>query len=131
LEQRVAEPWNIDAGELNQQIVIQAKVVTGTDSRGHPIRSYPALTGDPVAGTLVRCKVETLSGRKGEIAKELVPSATHMVTMRYRAGLNEETNRLVYKAGRVMNINQLNDVGERHVRLEILCTEQKTNATAT
>lgn len=79
---------------------------------------------DPAPGTPVRCKVETPTGRKLEMVRQLVPTATHLVTMRYRA-LNENLNRLVYKTGRIFNIGLANDVLEKHVMLEVLCTELK------
>lgn len=79
---------------------------------------------DPPSGTLVRCKVEPLTGRKLEIARQYVPTASHLVTMRFRT-LNENKHRLVYKLGRVLNIGRLVDVEERHVKLEITCTELK------
>ena len=121
----MADAWNIDAGELRQQIVIQTATVAGPNTRGTPQVSWPSIAGDPATGTLVRCKIETLSGRKLELARQLVATATHRVTMRYRA-IDTETNRLVYKTGRVMNIGWQDDVDQMHVRLELLVTEQST-----
>lgn len=188
------EPWNLDAGTLRQQIVLQTATVSAPDSRGRPSLVWPwdataaswatgtatittaqahglaigqavTLTGftpaawngsyvvqsivsatqfavviasnpgtvqalgsaitDPAIGTLVRCKIETPQGRKAEIARQLVPSATHIVTMRYRP-FDVNLQRLVYKQGRIFNVGTPIDVEERDVKLELVCTEQET-----
>jgi head-tail adaptor len=126
------DAWNIDAGDLQQQIVIQTGTVGAADSRGKTAITWPSIASNPATGTLVRCKIEGLpAGRKGEICRQMVPSATHLVTMRYRAGLNEELNRLVFKLGRILNIGWIDDVENMHVKLELTCTELKDKTTVT
>ena len=81
---------NIEAGDLRQRIIIQAKAVSGTpDTRGHPVRAWADSIID------VSCKLETPSGRKLELARQLVPTASHTVTMRYRV-IDEENYRLAF-----------------------------------
>ncbi len=87
------ERWEIVAGELRHLVTIQAKSVAALpDSRGHPVRTW----ADAVTG--VWAKIETPSGRKLELARQLVPTATHVVTMRYRT-LDEENNRVAFFSG--------------------------------
>lgn len=188
------EPWNITAGDLRQQCVIQTATVASADTRGRPSLVWPwdataatwatgtatittaqahglsvgqavTLSGftpaawngsyvvksivsataftvaiasnpqtvqvrgivvnDPAIGTLVRCKIDTQQARKTEIARQLVPTATHVVTMRYRP-FDVDLQRIVFKSGRVLNVASAIDVQERHVRLELVCTEQET-----
>jgi head-tail adaptor len=79
---------NIEAGELRQRIIIQAKsVASAADTRGHPVRTWTDSIVD------VSCKIETPSGRKLELARQLVPTASHTVTMRFRV-IDEENYRL-------------------------------------
>lgn len=76
----------------------------------------------------IAAKVYTPSGRKLELVKQLVSSATHIVELRYRPVLVEaaaEKNFRVVYNGRTFNIGFINDLEERHVKLELLCTEEK------
>lgn len=114
----MSERWNIDAGQMRQRVTIEAKsVASAPDSRGHTERTWYA------AITNVSAKVETPTGRKLELAKQLVSSATHVITMRYRK-LDEANNRIAY-CGRVFSIGHQEDVDERHVKLVLTCTELK------
>jgi head-tail adaptor len=128
-EDGMTDPWSIDAGELRQQITIEAGVAQTATSRGTITVHWP-----PVAGTstVVRCKVEAAGGGKHDIARQLVPTATHRVTMRYRVALDPEKTasvlalrRLNFK-GNVLNIGSIEDVEQMHVKLVLTCTEQRT-----
>lgn len=110
------EPWNIAAGELRQRVNIQAASANTTDTFGHPIETW----ADSI--TNVAAKIETPTGRKLELARQLVPTATHVITVRYRE-LDDELNRIAY-GERVFNIGHQNDVDERHVKLILTCTEE-------
>jgi head-tail adaptor len=79
---------------------------------------------DPAPGTLIRCKVENVGGNKVEISRQYAPTATHLITIRYRP-IDEIRHRLVYKLGRVFNIGHIDDVEEKHVKLELYCREMK------
>lgn len=83
------EAWNISAGELCQSVTVQVKSAASNDSRGHPSRSW----SDAVAN--VAANISTPTGKKMEYARQLVPDATHQVTMRYRT-LDTDNNRLTY-----------------------------------
>lgn len=83
------ERWKRDAGQYSHQVTIQAKTVASTDSRGHPVRTYADLTSG------VYAKIETPTGRRMDIAKQLVPTATHLIEMDFRV-LSEENHRLTY-----------------------------------
>jgi len=86
----MAERWDIEAGELRHLVTIQAKAVaTDANSRGHAARTW----SDSISN--VNAKIETPSGRKLELARQLVPTATHVITLRYRV-LDEENHRLAY-----------------------------------
>jgi|SRR6185369_1909792 len=113
----MAEPWNIDAGELYQRVTVQQLTNGADDSRGHPARSWANRLTD------IAAKVETPTGRRMEIARQYVPTATHVITIRGPRSVPIKTSRFVYK-GRVFNIGWMNDVQERHVRLEFICTEE-------
>lgn len=85
----MAEPWNIAAGELRQVVTVQVKSASSNDTRGHPSRSW----SDAVAN--VAANISTPVGKKMEYARQLVPDATHQVTIRYRV-LDTDNNRLTY-----------------------------------
>ena len=106
------------AGELRHLVTVQTRTDTGTSPRGKPGYSWTA-----VAGVDVFAKIETLSGEEAEIARKLVPKASHKVTMRYRA-FDTEANRLLFK-GRVFNVGHAENVEEMNVALVLTCTEEK------
>ncbi len=110
------ERWNIDAGALRKRVVIERKTAPTTDSRGHPVRSWESYIED------VSAKIETPSGRKMEIARQMVATATHIITIRYRT-LNVDEHRINYR-GRIFNIGFQNNLEERGVHLELTCTEE-------
>lgn len=110
------ERWNIDAGDLRQRVTIQVRTDSGPDSRGHPVYEWE----DDV--TNVPAKIESPAGRKLEIARQYVPTATHVVTMRYRC-ISAKDNRIVFR-GRTFNIGWAHNVEERDVKLELMCTEE-------
>lgn len=111
------ERWNIDAGELRHLVTIQERTDTGPDSRGHPVLAWSdAVTGVPA-------KIENPAGRKLEIARQYVPTATTVITMRYRT-ISEKDNRIVFR-GRTFNIGWANNIEERNVKLELICTEER------
>lgn len=83
------EPWNIAAGELRHLVTIQQKAIGADDTRGHPARTW----SDSIAK--VPAKIQTPTGRKLELARQLVPTATHLIDMRFRV-LDEENNRITY-----------------------------------
>lgn len=104
------------AGSLKHQVLIQEKTVTGTGDRGQPVYTWNTLITVPAS-------ISPLNGRKAEIARQLVASATHTVTLRYYAGLTE-TMRLLY-GSRVFNIGFIKNLDELNFTQELLVTEQK------
>lgn len=130
--------WNLSANELRHIVTIQAKIVSATlDSRGHPVRTWEDATWD-------YAKIETPTGRKLELARQLVPTCTHVITMRYRL-LDVQNNRIAFKSPepttigavetneptgpimttRYFNIGHQENVEERGVKLVLTCTEVK------
>ncbi len=109
----------IMAGELRHRATIEGKpaVMTpgATDTRGHPERLWtPRFTR--------WAKIEPLTGRKLEIARQLVPTATHQVTMRFDADVTVR-DRVIFE-GRTFYIGDVTDIEERKVRMELTCTEK-------
>jgi len=111
------EPWNIAAGELRQRLSIQAFTAAANDGYGHTTGTW-ADSIENVAG-----KIETPTGRKLELARQMVPTATHVITIRGPRTLDLQLNRLAY-GSRVFTIGHVNDVEERHVKLILTCTEE-------
>jgi SPP1 family predicted phage head-tail adaptor len=109
---------HVDAGDLDKRIDIEKYTESGeVDGRGHPIREWKSYLVD------VACKIETPNAGKIEKTRQLVPTATHVVEIRYRE-LDVERHRLKYR-GRIFNIGHQEDVEEQHVRLILTVTELK------
>ena len=71
----------------------------------------------------VWCDLMPLSGREFVAAQQLVTNITHRLRVRYNPTLTFHP-RLRLKVGeRVLHISHVLDVEERHVELEMLCTE--------
>jgi SPP1 family predicted phage head-tail adaptor len=108
--------YTINAGELRHRVVIEEREKTGETDRGRPTYRWKSLGR-------FWAKVEPLTGREAEMTRQMVATATHKVTLRYRA-LSAETNRIVFN-DRVFNIGFVANVEERNVKLEVTCTEER------
>jgi len=71
-----------------------------------------------------RAKIETLSGREAENARQNYASATLKVTMRYWPGLTPK-HRLLF-GSRVLEIGHVDDLEQRNEWHVLLCSESKT-----
>lgn len=111
------DPVEFEPGELRHRASIEGKPTTpaAVDTRGGSVAMWTARFSRWV-------KIEALSGRKLELARQLVPTCTHVVTLRY-SPLVTVRDRVIYK-GRKLYVGHLNDVEERRVRLELTCTER-------
>ncbi len=65
--------------------------------------------------------VEPLSGREYYEARQTEAAVTHHVRMRYRSSVLPSM-RIVHGA-RILQIGSVIDVGERHMELDLVCTE--------
>lgn len=70
------------------------------------------------------CKFEQLSGRDYIIAQQSGYVASHRVEMRYRPGIRIKLTRFIIK-GVKLYVVHANNVGNRNVKLEILCRSEE------
>ena len=110
---------SVKAGSLRHLVTVQTKTIGSTGDRGQPVYTWPTLAS-------VYAAVESIPpfGKKAEVARQLVASATHSITMRYLAGLTE-TSRIQWQ-GRTFTIGYIWDHEERNIWVTLLVTEQKT-----
>lgn len=110
---------SVKAGALRHKITVQTKTIGSTGDRGQPVYTWPTLA-TPYAS------VESIPpfGKKAEVARQLVASATHSITLRYLAGLTE-TSRIHWQ-GRTFTIGYIWNHEERNIWMTLLVTEQKT-----
>lgn len=73
----------MDAGKLRELVTIQQKSPTGTGGRGQPVYEWTAFAN-------VYAEIESLTGKKAEIARQLVAEASHQITIRYLTGITTE-----------------------------------------
>lgn len=66
--------------------------------------------------------VSPLSGREFFAAQATQSEVTHMATMRYRAGIIPKMR--LTKGPRVLDIQSVADLDERHRELQLLCVER-------
>ncbi len=72
----------------------------------------------------VWAKVQGLRGRELFSAQAINPQVTHKVTIRYCKGLTSAHRLLIGQdMERVLNIESVIDVDERHIDHELMCTE--------
>jgi len=105
------------AGELKHLVSIEHKSITGTGDRGQPVFTWTALASN------VPAKITPLTGRKLEIARQLVPTATHEVMTRYVA--NVTAHMRINFGGRILNIGNVNNKEELNFTLTFTCTEEQ------
>lgn len=65
--------------------------------------------------------IEPLNGREILLAKEVAPTATHLIRMRYAAGITDEMQ--AYYGDEAFDINAVIDVLKRKVQLKLYVTE--------
>jgi len=103
----------MNAGELRHRLTLQAN---------RPVQdSFGAETETWVTLATVWAGISALKGHEMFTAQQTVAEVTHKVRMRYRAGV-EPAMRLLFGA-RKFDINWVNNIDERNVELELLCTE--------
>lgn len=110
-------PGAPSAGELRHVVTVQSQAATLGD-RGQKTAAWTSQT--PQA----RAKIETLSGREGENARQLYASASLQVTMRYWPGLTPQ-HRLLF-GSRVLEIGHVDNLEQRDEWHVVLCSESKT-----
>jgi SPP1 family predicted phage head-tail adaptor len=109
----------LNAGQLKHRIKVEKKDITGTGVRGQPIFTWE------VYATAVPAHIEMLSGRRLELAKQLLTTASHNVTIRYLEGLTEEC-KLTDESGQEYNIGAILNEGMLNFQQVCVCTTQKT-----
>lgn len=116
---------NLNAGDLEHKVTIKKPPATPTKD------SYGGLDDDRSSwSTHATCwaKIETLSGREVDLAQQIVPYATHRVTVwESDATTSGDVTPGMYVShdSRTLNIGHVNEVNERGVWLELTCAEKK------
>jgi len=103
------------AGQYKQPITVQTKSLAAPGDRGQAVITW-------LNEATVRARVEDLSGRRLELARQLVATATHQITIRYLAGI-KVTDRVVFQ-GRVFHIGAVLNKDNVNFRQELVCTEE-------
>ena len=107
------------AGQLRNYVDVQRKVLLSTGSRGESAYQWETVY------SRVPARVQTLTSstvgeaKKVEITRQLVPLATHQVTIRYLSGLTESM-RFVFN-GLVLNIGMIADKENLHFTQDVYC----------
>ena len=114
-------PPPVKAGKLRQYASIEQKVSSGTGDRGQPVTTWQALAAN------VPMEILPVAGRLLEISRQLCSTATHQITLRYRAGILAGM-RVTYQ-GRHFNIGFSDEGDQRKRWLVLQTTEQRTGAT--
>lgn len=110
---------DVDAGKLTKRMDFEQDIGTGLDSAGQHVPNWQPW-GTP---STYWVGVRQLGGREIERAAMLYAEATHLVTMRYVAGVTPVKMR--GKVGsRVFNFGAVNNVDEANIKLEILACER-------
>lgn len=101
------------AGSLRHNITVQ--VATNTqDSMGSVTRTWATFKA-------VRASIQPIRGNESIAASQIVAEATHMIQIRYLAGLLPSM-RILYGA-RIFQIKSAADVYMGHRMMELLCEE--------
>lgn len=103
------------AGTLRHRITLERR----TDATG--TAGGVKAVWDPVPFAVAWAEVTPLQGRELEAARGMQSEATHRVRLRYLAGVTPKLR--VNFGGRLMDIEDVVDVGERHRELVLRCIE--------
>lgn len=108
----------IVAGNLRQRLTLQVDTGTTLDNRGAHVENWVNLS-------ILPAQVETLDGKKLDVARQVFPMATHKITMRYYP-LDPNLHRFEFE-GRIFSIGSIIDAMNQHIKLEVLCKEYYEN----
>lgn len=101
------------AGPMRHRITLQQRSLTA-DSFGQPLETWSDVT-------TAWAEIRPLRSKEAELAKQVYPTATHKVFMRYVAAVGSDW-RVVFK-GRVFNINEVLNVNAIGRELRLICSE--------
>jgi len=104
------------SGLLRHRVTVQEKSGTTRNSRGKLVPTWSAKYDR------IPASVETPTGREFEQIRQLVGTATDIVTIRYYADVTRE-HRIVF-GSRVLTIGHINNVDNRDITLILTCTEE-------
>jgi SPP1 family predicted phage head-tail adaptor len=105
---------SINAGDLLQPITIES-FTTEKNEFGEDDRTWSKFLK-------ASAKIEPLMGRELELARAVVETVTHKVTIRYRDGINS-TMRVRY-GDRLLGIGAAINVEELGIAMILYCTEE-------
>lgn len=106
----------MEAGKLRHRVSILTAPALSVGTRGEQTAS---------ASVLLKAfaSIDTLSGREGELARQVYPTATHEIGMRWVKGL--DTADKMTLGSRTFNIEDMDDVDQRNIELVFTVTEEK------
>jgi len=107
----------IDAGRLRHLIDIQQYVLAQNQGTGEPLLDDTNWTTE---ATGIFAEVLTTSGRDFTQAMQAGYVATHLVTLRYRAGIVPKKTRFIYEGIKLYVIHP-NNLEGKNFALECLC----------
>ena len=102
---------------LRHRVTIQQKSGSGLDTRGQTTATWV----DVQAG--VPAAIRQLSGQEGLLARQVYPTATHKVSLRYRSDLTNQM-RLVFGT-RTLNIIDINRMDEIPDEMLVMVGEER------
>lgn len=105
------------AGKLRHTVAIQERTAS-YDSFGQEANNWQTVK-------TVHAEIRGLSGSEAEKAHALHPTATHRVRMRKLSGQAVTPQHRLKFGARILNIDHVEDIGERGIELVLLCGEDK------
>lgn len=108
----------MNPGKLNKRITIQQKIASQTDEEGNPIEKWEDVV-------TVWAAVKPLRGREFWQAASVNAENTIRVEIRYRKGITNNM-RILY-GNRLLDINSVIDVEEKHCDIHLMCREVLEN----
>lgn len=106
----------MNIGTLRHRITLKHRSLSDADTVGHTAEAY-------VPYDTVWARIETLSGREVEYAKQISAEASVKVTLRYLDGI-VETDRIDY-GSREFEVIAINDIDQRRITMVLTCSEVK------
>ena len=105
----------MDVSKLRDKIIIEEDRGTINDGYGNEKTNWVAVAN-------VWAEVRPVRGYEVTIAEKKGQELTHNVKMRYRPGMNKETQRINFR-GRILTIEYIINKDERNIELNLQCKE--------
>ena len=106
----------MNIGRMRDKITIQSQQGTTNDGAGNEIPNWTNFA-------FPWADVKPYRGTERVIGEKKMEEVSHIIKIRYKAGITKDKHRVLLKDGRQLRIEYIINTDERNIQLELFCKE--------